>query len=132
MKRKDRQIQLFLQIFLLLSGIYLIGLNLWNLNSGMWNEGIFEFYNGEVPVFKLTAGFITGFLSLISFWALWIRAHWGHGFTLFVSGLLFAYNLIGLGEAIFVNPYHAIPMVFILIITLQSFPFLIRRTTRYL
>lgn len=132
MKRKDRQIQLFLQIFLVLSGTYLIGVNLWSLSSGVWSEGIFEFYNGEVPVFKLSAGFISGFLSLIASWALWIRAHWAYGFTLIVSGLLFAYNLIGLGEAIYLNPYHAIPMVFILIVMLQSVPFLLRRTARYL
>lgn len=132
MKRKDRQIQLFLQIFLVLSGTYIIGVNLWSLSSGVWSEGIFEFYNGEVPVFKLSAGFISGILSLIASWALWIRAHWAYGFTLIVSGLLFGYNLIGLGEAIYVNPYHAIPMVFILIVMLQCFPFLLRRTTRYL
>ncbi len=131
MKRKDRQIQLFLQIFLVLTGAYLIGINLWNLNSDLWSEGIFEFYNGEVPVFKITAGFIAGFLSLIASWALWIRAHWAYGFTLIVSGLLFGFNLIGLGEAIHINPYHAIPMVFILIVILQSVPFLLRRTTRY-
>ncbi len=131
MKKKDRQIQLFLQVFLILAGVYLIGKNLWNLNSGLWNEGIFEFYNEEIPVFKLSAGFITGLLCLIASWALWIRAHWSYGFTLAISGLLFAYNLIGLGEIIYLNPYHAIPMVFILIVMLQSFPFLIRRSTRH-
>lgn len=132
MKRKDRQIQLFLQIFLVLTGIYLISINLWNLNTGTWGEGIFEFYNGELPVFKLAAGIISGILSLIAAWALWLRAHWAYGFTLIVSGLLFSYNLIGLGEAIYINPYHAIPMVFILIVILQSAPFLMRRTTRHL
>ena len=132
MKRKDRQIQLFLQIFLVLAGAYLISTNLWNLNSGIWQEGIFEFYNGEVPIFKFTAGLISGILSLIAAWALWLRVHWAYGFTLIVSGLLFSYNLIGLGEAIYINPYHAIPMVFILVVMLQSFPFLMRRTTRHL
>ncbi|MFV1883962.1 MAG: hypothetical protein ACMZ7B_05715 [Balneola sp.] len=132
MKRKDRQIQLFLQIFLVLTGIYLIGINFWNLSTGTWGEGIFEFYNGELPVFKLAAGLISGILSVIAAWALWLRVHWAYGFTLIVSGLLFSYNLIGLGEAIYINPYHTIPMVVILIVMLQSFPFLMRRTTRQL
>jgi hypothetical protein len=132
MKRKDRQIQLFLQIFLVITGLYMISINIWYINSGVWKEGIFEFYNEEVPIFKLTAGLLTGILSLIAAWALWLRVHWGYGFTLIVSGLLFSYNLIGLGEAIYVNPYHAIPMVLILVVMLQSVPFLMRRTTRHL
>ena len=132
MKKKDRQIQLFLQIFLVFTGVYLVGFNIWKLNSGIWEEGIFEFYNQEVPVFKLAAGLITGVLSLIASWALWIRTSWAHSFTLLIGGLLFSYNLISLGEAIYGTPYHAIPMVIILIVMLQSFPFLMRRTNRHI
>tara|TARA_R110000868_G_scaffold408293_7_gene691051 strand:- start:1412 stop:1810 length:399 start_codon:yes stop_codon:yes gene_type:complete len=131
MNKRDRQIQLFLQIFLLFTGVYLLGLNIWKLNSGIWEEGIFEFYNQEVPVFKLGAGLISGILSLIASWSLWIRASWAYSFTLLGAGFVFLYNLISLGEAIYSTPYHAIPMVIIVIVMLQSFPFLMRRTSRY-
>lgn len=132
MNKRDRQIHIFLQIFLLFTGAYLVGLNIWKLNSGIWEDGIFEFYNQEVPVFKLGAGLITGVSSLIASWALWLRASWAHSFTLLIAGFIFSYNLISLGETIFSTPYHAIPMVVILIVMLQSFPFLMRRTNRHL
>ncbi|GAB5410636.1 MAG: hypothetical protein BalsKO_30010 [Balneolaceae bacterium] len=132
MNKRDRQIQLFLQVFLIFTGVYLIGLNIWKLNSEVWVEGVFEFYNQEVPVFKLAAGLITGVLSLIASWALWIRTSWAFSFTLLSSGFIFSYNLISLGETIYAIPYHAIPMVIILIVMLQSFPFLLRKTSRLL
>lgn len=132
MNRKDRQIQLFLQVFFALTGIYIIGVTIWRLTLGIWDLGVFEFYNGELPIFKVSAGFITGITSLIASSLLWMRVSLAHGFAIFCSGLLFSYNLIELGEIIYSNPYHAIPMVFILIVVLQSFPFLIRRTNRHL
>ncbi|MEQ9264507.1 MAG: hypothetical protein RLN81_04760 [Balneolaceae bacterium] len=132
MNTKDRQIQLFLQIFLALTGIYIITVNVWRLNLEIWDQGIFEFYNGEIPVFKVSAGFITGTTSLIASALLWMRVSLAHAFAILCSGLLFSYNLVELGEVISSNPYHAIPMVFILIVVLQSFPFLIRRTSRHL
>lgn len=132
MNKRDRQVQLFLQIFLLFTGIYLISFNFWKLNSGEWPAGIFEFYNQEVPVFKLSAGLITGCLSLIASWALWIRTNWSYSFALLGGGFLFSYNLISLGETISSAPFHAIPMVIIVIVMLQSFPFLMRKTSRHL
>lgn len=131
MTNKDRKIQLFLQIFLLLSGVYIIGLNMWKLSSGFWEEGLFEFYNGELPVFKVAAGIITGFVSVITSWVLWMRVSWSYGFGMLAAGMMFGYNLLALGEVIFWNPYHAIPMVLIVIVMLQSIPFLIRRISRY-
>lgn len=132
MNKKDRQIQLFLQLFLLVTGAYILGFNFWKLSSGFWSEGIFEFYNQEVPIFKLSAGIIIGVMSIISAWVLWARASWAYGFTLLIAGFLFSYNLIALGETIYSNPYQAIPMVIILIVMLQSTPFLMRRTQRHL
>lgn len=131
MNKKDRQIQFFLQLFLLITGVYLITFNSWKLGSGTWENGIFEFYNEEIPVFKLTASFITGTMTLIASWVLWVRASWAYGFTLLVAGLLFSLNLIELGEIIYSDPYQAIPMVIILIVMLQSTPFLIRRAQRH-
>ncbi|MEQ9309038.1 MAG: hypothetical protein RLN90_06250 [Balneolaceae bacterium] len=130
MNKRDRQIQIFLQFFLIFTGFYLIGLNIWKVNSEIWSNGIFEFYNQEVPVFKLAAGLITGVLSLIASWALWIRANWAYSFALLGAGFIFSYNLISLGETIYETPYHAIPMVIILIVMLQSFPFFMRKTSR--
>ena len=132
MNNKDRKIQLFLQIFLLLTGVYIVGLNIWRIGSGMWEDGIFEFYNQEVPVFKISAGFFTGVVAFISSWVLWIRVSWAYGFSMFGAGLLFCYSLNGIGEVIYSDPYHAIPMAIILIVILQSIPFLIRRTHRHL
>jgi hypothetical protein len=131
MTSKDRKIQLFLQIFLLLTGIYVIGLNVWKLSSGFWEDGLFEFYNQEIPVFKVAAGAVTGLISLFTSWVLWMRVSWAYSFAMLTAGLLFAYNLLALGEVIYTNPYHAIPMVLILIVMLQSIPFLMRRTSRY-
>lgn len=130
MTRRERQIQVFLQLFLLFTGLYLIGWNIWKLNSGIWDDGIFEFYNQEVPIFKVSAGFIAGFISLIASWALWMRAPWAHGFTILLTGFLFSYNLISLGETLAEAPYHAIPLVIILIVLLQSLPFLLRNSSR--
>ena len=132
MNKKDRQIQMFLQIFLLLTGFYIVGLNIWKLSSGVWDQGIFEFYNERLPVFDVAAGIITGTLTVFASWMMWIRVNWAYGFAMFIAGLLFCYNLSGLGAVIYSNPYHAIPMVIIVIVILQSIPFLIRRTHRHL
>ena len=132
MTSKDRKIQLFLQIFLLSAGIYVIGFNVWKLSAGFWDQGLFEFYNEEIPVFKVAAGIITGLISMIAAWVLWMRVNWAYSFAMLSAGLLFGYNLLALGEVIYWNPYHAIPMVLILIVMLQSIPFLIRRTSRYI
>ena len=131
MTRRERQIQVFLQLFLLFTGMYLIGWNIWKLNSGIWNDGIFEFYNHEVPIFKVSAGLLAGTISLIASWSLWIRVAWAHGFTILLTGFLFSYNLISLGETLSDAPYHAIPLVIILIVLLQSLPFLLRNSSRY-
>lgn len=130
MNKKDSQIQLFLQVFLILSGVYFIGFNIWKLNSGIWDQGVFEFYHQEIPVFKLSAGLIIGILCLLASGAIWFRALWAHSFTLLISGLTFSYSLISLGEILYNMPFHSIPLVIILIVMLQSFPFLIRRTSR--
>ncbi|MCG8373298.1 MAG: hypothetical protein MI700_07175 [Balneolales bacterium] len=129
MNKKDRQIHFFLQLFLLITGLYILGFNVWKMNTGSW-EGVFEFYNESVPIFTLSAGFVTGMLSVLGSVFLWLRAPWAHSFCLLVVGLLFTYNLIEVGEVIYSTPYHAIPMVFVLFVVMQCIPFLIRRTHR--
>ena len=83
MNKRDRQIQIFLQLFYLIAGLYLAGLNIWKLNAELWPEGIFESYNGSIPIFTLAAGFIGGILSLITSLFLWTRVSWAHGLSLF-------------------------------------------------
>lgn len=132
MTNKDRRIQLFLQIFYLLVGIYTIINNFGAMYSDRFPEDIFDFYNGNIPVFSIAAGFLTGLAALLSSFTLWTRVSWAFGFCLFTSGLLLCYNLLEMGNAIFRNPYEAVPMVVILVIVLQSFPFLLKQTDRYL
>lgn len=132
MTNRDRRIQLFLQIFYLLVGIYTIILNTGAIYSDRFPDDIFDFHSNDIPAFSLAAGFIAGLASLISSLSLWTRITWAYGFALFTSGLLFCYNLLEMGSAIYRNPYETVPMVIILIIVLQSFPFLIKNSNRYL
>ncbi|MEX0720124.1 MAG: hypothetical protein WD059_05615 [Balneolaceae bacterium] len=132
MTNKDRRIQLFLQIFYLLVGIYTIINTFGALYSSRYPDDIFDFYNSDIPVFSLAAGFITGFAALLSSFTLWTKVNWAFGFAIFTSGLLLCYNLLEMGNAIFRNPYEAVPMVIILVIVLQSFPFLLKQTDRHL
>ncbi|MTI87388.1 MAG: hypothetical protein FH748_05405 [Balneolaceae bacterium] len=132
MTNKDRKIQLFLQIFFLLAAIYLISDTLTALYSSRFPNDVFEFHNQSIPAFILASGFIAGGLSLISCITLWLRVNWAYAFTLFSSGFIFCYQLTGMGQAIFRNPYETIPMVIILIVLLQSFPFQIRQSTRHM
>lgn len=130
MNKRDRQIQIFLQLFYLIAGFYLAGLNIWKLNAELWPEGIFESYNGSIPIFTLAAGFIGGVLSLITSLFLWTRVSWAHGLSLFTSGLIMSYALTELGGILNRNPYHSIPLVLLVIVVLQSMPFLIRKASR--
>lgn len=131
MTNKDRRIQLFLQIFYLLVGIYIILINFGAIYSNRFPNDIFDFHSNDIPAFSLAAGFITGISSLISSLSLWTRIVWAYGFSLFTSGLLFCYNIMEMGSAIYRNPYETVPMVIILIIVLQSFPFLLKRIDRF-
>lgn len=132
MTNKDRRIQLFLQIFYLLAGVYTIISNFGALYSNRFPDDVFDYYQGDIPAFSLAAGFLTGAATIISGLTLWARVAWAYGFSLFTSGLLFCYNLEEMGNAIYRNPYEVIPMVIILIVVLQSFPFLLKRTDRFL
>jgi len=101
----------------------------WELISTEQTE-LFNFENRDVPVFTFIAQLLIGLVSLFSGFILWLRVHWAFGFTLFTSGLLMAFNLTNMGRAIYENPTEAIIMAVILIIVLQSLPFLIRQNQR--
>ncbi|MEX0845138.1 MAG: hypothetical protein WD022_07635 [Balneolaceae bacterium] len=130
MNVKDRRVHLFLQIFFFLVGLYqfirLIG---W-LQTDQISGNLFEFHLNNFPIIVLSASIIAGVASLVSSFALWTRATWAYGFALFTSGVLFSYHLVGLGAAFHQNSYEIIPIILVLIVILQSFPFLLRRSYR--
>jgi uncharacterized membrane protein (DUF2068 family) len=130
MNVKDRRIHLFLQIFFLLVGLYQFIRLITALQSGQFSGNLFEFNFNELPALILAGGIIAGITSLISCLALWTRASWAYGFTLFTAGILFSYHLSMLGPAIHHNSYEIIPIIIVLIVILQSFPFLLRRSYR--
>ncbi|RNC83970.1 MAG: hypothetical protein ED557_09370 [Balneola sp.] len=130
MNKKERQVHFLLQFFFLLAGLYIIGFNSWLVNTSSWEEGLFEFYNQQLPVFKIIAGFVVSLGCFVSSFLLWIRSSSMYGGALFSSGILFMYVLIALGEIIYSYPTHAVPFSVIAILVLQSLPFLIRRNSR--
>lgn len=132
MTNKDRRIQFSLQLFYLIVGIYTILLNFGTIYSDRFPTDIFDYHSNDIPAFSLAAGFLSGLAALISSLSLWTRRAWAYGFALFSSGLLFCYNLQEMGSAIYRNPYETIPMVIILIVVLQSFPFLLKKTDRFI
>lgn len=127
---KDRRIHLLLQIFFLFVGLYQIIQLINSLQSGQFSENLFEFQNNDLPALSMGASVIVIITSLVSSFSLWTRTAWAYGFSLFTSGILFSYSLINLGPAIRQNSYEIIPIILVLIVILQSFPFLLRRSYR--
>ena len=130
MTLKDRRIHLFLQLFYLLVGIYQFIQLFGSLQSGQFSGNIFEFQYNELPILNIATSIIVAVTALISSFSLWTRASWTYGFTLFSSGILFIYHLMNLSSAILQNSYEIIPIVIVLVVVLQSFPFLLRRSYR--
>lgn len=130
MNVKDRRIHFFLQLFFLLVGLYQIIKLIGELQSGQFSGNLFEFRYNDLPALSMGISIIAGLTSLVSCFSLWTRAAWAYGFTLFTSGLLFSYHLLALAPAIRQNSYEIIPIVLVLIVILQSFPFLLRRSYR--
>lgn len=131
MKKKDRRVTLFLQIFFLVTGIYIIGLQGFVMYDQALAGSIFEVQNARVPAFAVFARFFAGLASLIACWTLWARASWSAGWCMFTLGLLLYHNIYALGTTIHNRPAEAIPMIVIILVVMQSFPYLIRNTRRY-
>jgi uncharacterized membrane protein (DUF2068 family) len=127
---KDRRIHLFLQLFFLLIGLYQFIRLIGSLQSGQFSGNLFEFQSNNLPALSIATSLVVGFTSLVSSFSLWTRAAWTYGFSLFTSGVLFSYHLMNLGTAILDNSYEIIPIIIVLIVVLQSFPFLLRRSYR--
>tara|TARA_R110002096_G_scaffold434442_2_gene656002 strand:- start:29499 stop:29894 length:396 start_codon:yes stop_codon:yes gene_type:complete len=131
MNKKDRNITNFLVFFLVTVGLYMsisAIITLINTESGE----LFEFVNEDIPVFKHIAQLVVGLVSILSGFAMWMRVSWASSMAIFNSGLLIAFNLNNMGQAIYANPTRAIIMAVILIIMFQSFSFLMRSTNRQL
>lgn len=131
MNKKDRRITIFLEFFFVLTGLYLVIMQAWELYTGVVPGNLFEFSDGSIPAFDVFAQFFTGLASFIAYWTLWARATWSAGWCMFTLGLLIYHNVHALGPAIHNRPASAIPMIIILLVVMQSFPFLIRNTRRY-
>lgn len=131
MKKKDRRITLFLQFFFLLAGIYIIALQGVAMYNEFLSNSIFEVYNARVPAFSIFARFFAGLASLIACWTLWARISWSAGWCMFTLGLLLYHNIYALGATIHSRPAEAIPMIIIILVVMQSFPFLMKQTRRY-
>jgi len=130
MNVKDRRIHIFLQLFFLFIGLHQIIRLVGFLQSNASTTQLFEIQQNQLPFLILSAIVLSAITSLISAFALWTRTAWAYGFTLFSSGLLFMYHLLSLGNAIQLNSFEIIPIVIVLIILLQSFPYLLRRSYR--
>ncbi len=131
MNKKDRNITNFLVFFLVTVGLYMsisAIITLINTESGE----LFEFVNEDIPVFKHISQLVVGLVSILSGFAMWMRVSWASSMAIFNSGLLIAFNLNNMGQAIYANPTRAIIMAVILIIMFQSFSFLMRSTNRQL
>lgn len=130
MNVKDRRILLFLQFFYLIIGLYELVQTGSRLLGDNGIQDLFEFQQQTLPFISVTTALVAGSVSLISFFSIWLRASWMYGFSLFTSGILLAYYLQELNEAIYQNSYEIIPIVLVVIVVLQSFPFLLRRSYR--
>lgn len=108
----------------------MFGYKAWGFYSDYVPRELFTFHNGTVPVFDLITIFITGMSSLIAGFAQWGRKPWAAGWSMFTLGLLLYANINSMGKALFNQPILALPMVFIVLVVLQSFPYLIRQTHR--
>jgi uncharacterized membrane protein len=130
MTLKHRRIHLLLQLFFLLTGLY-EGLHAAELimQPDLVNN-LFIAQNTRLPIITLVIHIMAMLLSIFSGIALWSRAIWAYGVSLFASGLLFTVNLFSLSAAIQENSFHIIPVVLILLVLMQSFPFLLRRSYR--
>ncbi|MDZ7806209.1 MAG: hypothetical protein U5K71_03740 [Gracilimonas sp.] len=130
MTLKHRRIHLFLQIFFLLTGLYEGLHSIQLIMQPDLANNLFIPQNAQLPIITLAIHLLAMILSIFSGIALWSRAVWAYGVSLFTSGILFALNLFNLSAAIEENSFHIIPIIFILLVLMQSFPFLLRRAYR--
>lgn len=131
MKKKERRVRVLLELFFLAAGLYVLIVKAWGFFEGIDSRSLFVIQRGSIPVFNLAAYSFTGLACIIAGWALWIRASWAAGWCMFTFGMLLYGNLYSIGTVITEDPAQTIPMIVIVLIVMQSFPYLIRETRRY-
>lgn len=132
MTSKDRKVQIFLFLFYLLTGLYLSFKSVVMTISGLEGQTLFKYGEFGLPVLNITIAAVGAICSFISSMGLFIRVRWIYGFTLFNSGLLLCYALENVGTTLQINPYESIPLILMIVIVLQSFPFLMKKSFRTL
>ncbi|MFN1835616.1 hypothetical protein AB2B38_010170 [Balneola sp. MJW-20] len=132
MTSKDRKVQIFLFCFYLLTGLYLGYKSAMMILSGIESQSLFQYGEFGLPILGITISVIAAICSFISSFGLFIRVRWVYGFTLFTSGLMFCYAIENVGESLQRNPYESIPLILMIVIILQSFPFLMKKSFRTL
>jgi len=120
-----------LEIFFLAAALYIFGIQLRDIYPGMETTYFFDAQKGSVPAFSVTAHLFTGLASLIASWALWLRTSWSAGWSMFTMGLLLYSNLNSLGTIVYEHPARAVPVIIMILVVLQSFPFMLKNTQRY-
>ena len=131
MKKKERRIRFLLKIFFVLTGLYIFAFKAWTFYLNVPPDSYFSFRDGSLPIFELVLYVFTGLACWISAWSLQRNASWENGWCMFTFGLLLYGSLNSMGPAIYQNPVRVIPMVIIILVVLQSFPFLITNNRKY-
>jgi len=131
MKRKERRVRFLLELFFIAAGLYVLLFEAWSFFEGGDPGSLFVSQGGSIPVFNLAARVFTGLACFIAAGALWSRASWDAGWCMFTFGMLLYGNLHSIGLVIIENPAQSIPMIIIVLVVMQSFPFLIRENRRY-
>lgn len=129
MTNKDRSINTFLSIVFIIVGLYMSVGSVQTLFSSE-TDTLFRFSGQDIPAFYYLVKLGGGVISLMTGLVMWLRVSWSPGLALFTSGLLISHQLGNMGRLIYTNPVEAVAAAIILIILLQSFPYLIRRTYR--
>ena len=132
MTSKDRKVQIFLFFFYLLTGLYLSFKSVVLTISGIEGQALFQYGEFGLPIINITIAVLGAICSFISSLGLFIRVRWIYGFTLFTSGVLFCYALENVGDSLQINPYESIPLILMIVVVLQSFPFLMKKSYRTL
>ena len=130
MNKKERRVRFLLELFFLAAGLYVLLMKAAGIFEGVDPGELFESRRGVIPVFNLAAYSVTGLACIIASWALWRRASWAAGWCMFTFGMLLYGNLQSIGAQITDNPAQTIPMIIIVLVVMQSFPFLINGDRR--
>lgn len=96
------------------------------LVDGAFQDGLFAYQEGNIPIFHLTAEFGMALVTLAGLYGWWHDRSWGRGITLLGMGM-FTYSAVNsMGWAIHNDVALAIPMIATLLLVLIAVPMLLR------